>query len=138
VLGLLWDDIPRIIRPFSEVSEIRKNILLYKLKNEPKDSLIQSVRDTVYLRKEREKLNIKIKSAEEKWNQQELLCRQKGIHKIYSLLFIIFFSSLNKCVNNIYCKHFIIYYHIYSTFIREEESGKTSFRSKKRNTQNEK
>lgn len=78
VLGLLWEDLPRIVRPLKEVSEARKNILLYKIKNEPKDWLIQSVRNTVHIREERKKLDAKIKNAEEKWRQQEFLCRQKG------------------------------------------------------------
>lgn len=79
VLGILWEDLPKVVRPYSEVIETRKNILLYKLKNEPKDPLIQSVRDTSYLADERKKLAAKIKTAEETWKQQEYLCRQKGI-----------------------------------------------------------
>lgn len=77
-MGLLWEDLIRVIKPFSEVSEIRKNILLYKLKNEPKDTLIQDIRSTVHLREEQEKLDARIKSAEDEWNEQELICRQKG------------------------------------------------------------
>ena len=85
VLGLIWEDLPRIIRPQSEVLEARKNILLYKLKNESKDSLIQSVRNTVHLREERKKLDTKIQIVEEKWKQQEFVCRQKGIINIKNL-----------------------------------------------------
>ncbi|KAL7301042.1 hypothetical protein TKK_0006314 [Trichogramma kaykai] len=78
VLGLIWDDLPQIIRPLSEVTEVRKNILLYKLKHEPKDPLIQCVRNTVNLKVERARFDAKIKNAEKRWHKQELICRQKA------------------------------------------------------------
>ncbi|OXU26602.1 hypothetical protein TSAR_006260 [Trichomalopsis sarcophagae] len=78
VLGLLWEDLPRIVRPLQEVSEARKNILLYKIKNEPKDWLIQSVKNTVHIKEERKKLDAKIRNAEERWRKQEYSCRQKA------------------------------------------------------------
>ncbi|XP_058790539.1 uncharacterized protein LOC131663851 [Phymastichus coffea] len=78
VLGLLWEDLSKTVRPYYEVVETRKNILHYKIRKEPKDPLIQSVRNVIHLKDEREKLNEKIKIAQEKWQKQEYLCRQKA------------------------------------------------------------
>ncbi|XP_023246793.1 uncharacterized protein LOC106637475 [Copidosoma floridanum] len=77
VFGLIWEDTPKVIRAHSEVSDARKNILLYKLKHEPKDALIQSIKSTVKLKDEKKRLDAKIKDAEERWKRQEFSCRKK-------------------------------------------------------------
>ncbi|KAJ8684184.1 hypothetical protein QAD02_019976 [Eretmocerus hayati] len=78
ILGLLWEELPQLVRPSSEVSEVRKNIVLYKLKHEPKDHIIQNVKNARKLREERAVMEAKIKKAEEQLAQQELICRQKA------------------------------------------------------------
>lgn len=75
---MLWDDLSRVIHPAADVTEARKNILLYKLKNEPDDPMIQGMRKTAQLRAERQKFNARIQNMEEKWEAQEFTCRQKG------------------------------------------------------------
>lgn len=82
-MGLIWENTPYVIRPCTEVLEVRKNILFYKLKHEPRDVLIQNVKNTVHLRNERNRLDTKIKEAEEKWKQQEFMCQQKSNKNFY-------------------------------------------------------
>ena len=59
---------------------------MYKLKNESQDPLIQSIKNTVHLKQEREKVFTKIETLQNKCKNQESLCQKKSnIFKILNL-----------------------------------------------------
>ncbi|XP_012285827.1 uncharacterized protein LOC105702677 [Orussus abietinus] len=77
ILGLLWEDISGTLFPANEVLQARKNLLLYKLKNEPDDPLIQSVKKIVHLSTEREKLGKQIVTSENMCESHDYTLRRK-------------------------------------------------------------
>lgn len=77
ILGLLWDDIADKLHPTSEVFEVRKNVLLYKLRENCKDDEIETVRKTLKIRAEREDMKRRIIDAEERQKRQEFSLRKK-------------------------------------------------------------
>ncbi|KAJ8688386.1 hypothetical protein QAD02_024181 [Eretmocerus hayati] len=107
ILGLLWEELPQVVRPFREVSEVKKNILLYKLKNETKDPLVQYIRKTCFLKDERKKLDAKIKSAEEQWAQQEMLCRKKA-HSLEKKKIKTQALNVEKCILKTKCDQMLV------------------------------
>lgn len=64
--------------PVTEACEIRKNILLYKLKHGLNDSAISSVRDLNQLRSKSNALKQQISALEEEYEEQDYIVRQKS------------------------------------------------------------
>lgn len=78
MLGLLWEDIATSAFPAAKAHKIRKNILLYKLKHGLNDSTISSVRDLSRLRSNGNALKHQISVAEEEYEDQDHIIRQKS------------------------------------------------------------
>ncbi|XP_043463304.1 uncharacterized protein MCAP_0864-like [Leptopilina heterotoma] len=71
IIGLLWDDASKLLHHPKDVMETRKNILLYKLKNNLQDPCIDYIKNGDQLKAERSNLKDRIKVAEEKNKEQE-------------------------------------------------------------------
>lgn len=78
MLGLLWEDFLKNVKPVDKVEEIRKNILVYKLQTEPNNTFIQNVQNIWHLQGEKHWLNKKIKDIETKRKNKKSFCIQKG------------------------------------------------------------
>ncbi|XP_011643249.1 uncharacterized protein LOC105431031 [Pogonomyrmex barbatus] len=77
VLELLWEDISSSVFPMAEACNIRKNILLYKLKHGFKDTEILSVINLNKLRSTSNTLKQQISVLEEEYEEQDHAVRQK-------------------------------------------------------------
>ncbi|XP_046814767.1 uncharacterized protein LOC124422421 isoform X1 [Vespa crabro] len=80
ILELLWSEIGNATFTSKDVREIRKNILLYKLRHKKKDATIECIQDISYLKAERNRLKIVSSSLKEEYEQQDLLVRQRVKH----------------------------------------------------------
>nr|XP_050847551.1 uncharacterized protein LOC127062805 isoform X2 [Vespula vulgaris] len=80
ILELLWSEIGNATFTSKDVREVRKNILLYKLRHEKKDATIQCIQDISRLKAERNRLKIVSSSLKEEYEQQDFLVRQRVKH----------------------------------------------------------
>ncbi|XP_047347128.1 uncharacterized protein LOC124948070 isoform X2 [Vespa velutina] len=80
ILELLWSEIGNATFTSKDVREIRKNILLYKLRHKKKDATIECIQDISYLKAERNRLKTVSSSLKEEYEQQDLLIRQRVKH----------------------------------------------------------
>ncbi|XP_011865607.1 PREDICTED: uncharacterized protein LOC105560797 [Vollenhovia emeryi] len=80
VLELLWEVISNSAFPVAEACEIRKGLLLYKLKHVLKDAKISSVRNLNQLRLKSDALEQQISALEEEYEEQDYTVRQKVHH----------------------------------------------------------
>lgn len=76
---MLWSEIGNATFTSKDVREVRKNILLYKLRHEKKDATIQCIQDISRLKAERNRLKIVSSSLKEEYEQQDFLVRQRGM-----------------------------------------------------------
>lgn len=77
-LAFLWNDIFISIYPQNEICTQRKNILLYKLKNNLSDPVIECAKNMSKFSKNNNILNNEIGILERKYEEQNILLRQKG------------------------------------------------------------
>ncbi|XP_043490843.1 uncharacterized protein LOC122516785 [Polistes fuscatus] len=80
ILELLWSEIGNATFTAKDVKEVRKNILLYKLRHKKKDSIVECVKNIAYLKAERSRLKISSSSLKEQYEQQDFLVRQRVKH----------------------------------------------------------
>ncbi|KAL2716483.1 uncharacterized protein V1478_014159 [Vespula squamosa] len=80
ILELLWSEIGNATFASKDVREVRKNILLYKLRHRKKDTTIQCIQDISHLKSERNRLKTVSSSLKEEYEQQDLLVRQRVKH----------------------------------------------------------
>ncbi|XP_015181095.1 PREDICTED: uncharacterized protein LOC107068826 [Polistes dominula] len=80
ILELLWSEIGNATFTTKDVNEVRKNILLYKLRHKKKDSTIECVKNIAYLKAERSRLKISSSSLKEQYEEQDFLVRQRVKH----------------------------------------------------------
>ncbi|KAK2588192.1 hypothetical protein KPH14_004231 [Odynerus spinipes] len=77
MLELLWTEIGNASLTNKEVRDVRKNILLYKLKHRQKDTNVECIKNIAYLKEQRKRLKILSLSLKEDYEQQDFLVRQK-------------------------------------------------------------
>lgn len=75
----MWDELSSVIHPTKEILEIRKNILLYKIKHREKESCIQNVQYLQRLIEASHKLAPQIESLATECEQKDFLVRRKGM-----------------------------------------------------------
>ncbi|XP_043665151.1 uncharacterized protein LOC122627760 isoform X3 [Vespula pensylvanica] len=80
ILELLWSEIGNATFTSKDVREVRKNILLYKLRHKKKDATIQCIQDISRLKAERNRLKTVSSSLKEEYEQQDFLVRQRVKH----------------------------------------------------------
>jgi len=78
VLGLLWEEISNSAYPMFEARQIRKNILLYKLRHGLSDPTIARVKDLNQLRCKSNKIKDQISALEKEYDEQDYIVRQKS------------------------------------------------------------
>lgn len=89
ILELLWTEIGNASLINKEASEVRKNILLYKLKNKSKDTNIECIEKIAHIKAERKRFKTLLLKKE--YEEQDFLVRQKveqlkNIKSKYSLI----------------------------------------------------
>ncbi|XP_066586458.1 uncharacterized protein [Prorops nasuta] len=77
LLDLLWEEMSCAIFPQQEISTVRKNILLHKLKNNCNEPLIVCTRSISDLNKEKDRLDSQIDISERELEDLNILLQQK-------------------------------------------------------------
>lgn len=77
--GLMWDDLAEVIFNAKEAKTIRKNVLLYHLKQKTSNKTVQCMKNLLELKSEKINLRDQISKLEEEYEQQDFRVRQKGM-----------------------------------------------------------
>lgn len=75
----MWDDLADVIFNIKEAKIIRKNILLYHLKQGTSNNAIECMKNLLQLKLNKNDLKNQISKLEEEYEQQDFTVRQKGI-----------------------------------------------------------
>lgn len=75
----MWDDLADVIFNIKEAKIIRKNILLYHLKQGTSNNVIECMKNLLQLKLNKNDLKNQISKLEEEYEQQDFTVRQKGI-----------------------------------------------------------
>ncbi|XP_068979868.1 uncharacterized protein [Bombus flavifrons] len=75
--GLMWDDLAEVIFNAKEAKTIRKNVLLYHLKQKTSNKAVQCMKNLLELKSEKINLRDQISKLEEEYEQQDFRVRQK-------------------------------------------------------------
>lgn len=79
LVGLLFDNLENIIFTAEEVKTLRKNILLYQLKQGTPNKVVQCMQNISQLKLDEVDLNNQISKLEEEYEQLDFIVRQKGM-----------------------------------------------------------
>lgn len=77
--GLMWDDLAEVIFSAKEAKTIRKNVLLYHLKQKTSNKAVQCMKNLLELKSEKNNLRDQISKLEEEYEQRDFRVRQKGM-----------------------------------------------------------
>lgn len=75
----MWDDLADVIFNTKEAKIIRKNILLYHLKQGTSNNIIECMKNLLQLKLNKNDLKNQISKLEEEYEQQDFTVRQKGM-----------------------------------------------------------